>query len=57
MKEKEKMKEKEQNFLTNTKETRNDPLKEMVSQVSCKKNLKPMAFDPYSPRHNTYYVS
>lgn len=29
----------------------------MVSQVNYKKNLKPFAFDPYSPRHNTYYVS
>jgi hypothetical protein len=35
----------------------NNPLKEVVSQVSCKKNLKPLAFDPYSPCHNIYYVS
>ena len=34
-----------------------DPLKELVSQVSYEKKLKPMAFDPYSPRHNVYYVS
>jgi hypothetical protein len=29
----------------------------VVSQVTCKKNLKPLSFDPYSPRHNVYYVS
>ena len=34
-----------------------DPLKELVSQVSYEKKLKPMTFDPYSPRHNVYYVS
>ena len=34
-----------------------DPLKELVSQVSYEKKFKPMAFDPYSPRHNIYYVS
>ena len=29
----------------------------MVSQVSYHKKFQPMAFDPYSPRHNVYYVS
>ncbi len=32
-------------------------LKQIVSQVSCNKNLKIFAFNPYSPRNHTYYVS
>ena len=36
---------------------KSDPLKQLVSQVSYQKKFQPMAFDPYSPRHNIYYVS
>lgn len=56
-KEKERMEKERENKNKTVKENKKDPLKEVVSQVSYKKNLKPMAFDPYSPRHNTYYVS
>jgi hypothetical protein len=34
-----------------------EALKQMVSQVSCPKNVKAITTNPYSTRHNIYYIS